>query len=74
MEKVYISVRRYRERKRPRLVLEIGNQGIVLATFRNTYAANIWTWLIGNGKAIVLSDDRIDSMDDLLRKVKKDEK
>ena len=66
MSKVYICCRKYADRKKPSLVLDIGNQGTILATFRNDKMADLWLKVIGLGKAIVIDDDNIKSLDDLL--------
>lgn len=36
-----LVIQHYPDRQKPCLVLEQGNQGIILATFRNEYCANI---------------------------------
>ena len=66
MAKCYMAVRHYADMKRPKLVLEIGNKGLVLATFRNEHAANIWKKVFNVNVALVFENDDIESIDDLL--------
>ena len=66
MAKIYICCRRYEDRKKSSLVLDVGNQGTILATFRNEKMADLWLKVIGLGKAIVIDDDTINSLDDLM--------
>ena len=42
MAKIYMAVRHYPDRRKPCLVLEVGNQGLVIATFRNEQMAKAW--------------------------------
>lgn len=41
-----IAVRHFPDRKKPCLVVEQGNCGAVLATFRNDYCAKVWNDMI----------------------------
>ena len=65
MAKVYICCRKYADRKKSCLTLDVGNQGTILATFRNEKMADMWLRVVGLGKAIVIDDDSINSLDDL---------
>ena len=66
MAKLYLAVRHYQDRRKPCLVLECGNQGLVLATFRNEKMAKAWKRALSCGVAIVFENNEIDSIDDLL--------
>lgn len=47
MKSTFLAVRRYPDRKKPCLVIEQGNTGIVLATFRNEASAELFNHFIG---------------------------
>lgn len=54
-----IVVRKYPDRKKPCLVLEQGNQGIVLATFQNDKMMKLYFEALGGNKMIeILNDHR----------------
>ena len=47
MKSTFLVVRHYPDRKKPCLVIEQGNTGIVLATFRNEASADVFKEFIG---------------------------
>ena len=47
MMKTRIALRHFPDRKKPCLVVEQGNCGTVLATFRNEDCARVWMDIIG---------------------------
>lgn len=47
MKSTFLVVRHYPDRKKPCLVIEQGNTGIVLATFRNEASAELFNHFIG---------------------------
>ena len=47
MKSTFLVVRHYPDRKKPCLVIEQGNTGIVLATFRNEASAELFKHFIG---------------------------
>lgn len=47
MKSTFLVVRQYPDRKKPCLVIEQGNTGIVLATFRNEASADVFKEFIG---------------------------
>jgi hypothetical protein len=47
MKSTFLAVRTYPDRKKPCLVIEQGNTGIVLATFRNEASADVFKEFIG---------------------------
>lgn len=54
-----ICVRKYPDRKKPCLVLEQGNQGIVLATFRSEEMLKLYSEALGGNNIIeILNDHR----------------
>ena len=60
-----ICVRKYPDIKKPCLVLEQGNQGIVLATFRSEKMLKLYFEALGGNKMIeILNDHR--SIEELL--------
>jgi len=67
MAKLYLAVRHYQDRKKPSLVLECGNQGLVLATFRNEKMAKAFKKALNCGVAIAFENNDIDSIDDLFK-------
>ena len=54
---IRIMVRHFPDRKKPCLMLEEGNQGIVLGTFRNEWTARLFKQAIG-GDGIQRQYDR----------------
>ena len=66
MAKIYLAVRHFTGKKKPRLVLEVGNAGIVIATFRNEEMAEAWKRALNCGCAVVFENSNIDTLDDLL--------
>ena len=66
MAKIYMAVRHYPDRRRPCLVLEIGNQGLVIATFRNERMAKAWKKALNCGVAIAFENKDIETLDDLM--------
>ena len=47
MKSTFLTVRHYLDRKKPCLVIEQGNTGIVLATFKNEASADVFKEFIG---------------------------
>lgn len=64
MDKTIIAVRHYPDRKKPCLVIEHGNQALVIATFRNNGMVNVLKKLIGENKCLEIDDSR--TIDELL--------
>ena len=54
---IQIMVRHFPDRKKPCLMLEEGNQGIVLGTFRNEWTARLFKQALG-GDGICRQYDR----------------
>ena len=60
MKATFLAVRHYPDRKKPCLVLEQGNTGIVLATFRNEECAEAYKIFLGQDREVLyraLDDD-----------------
>lgn len=64
MDKTIIAVRHYPDKKKPCLVIEHGNQALVIATFRNESMVNVLRKLIGENKCLEIDDSR--TIDELL--------
>ena len=62
-----IVIRHYPDRKKPCLVIEQGNQGIIIGTFRNEEMVRLYTEVLGGNNIIKVSDNR--SIDKLLQEV-----
>ena len=67
MEKTIIAIRHYPDRKKASLVLEHGNQGIILATFRNEKMVKLLKEVIGRNVALSIDDER--TIDELLKHI-----
>ena len=53
-----IVIRHFSDRKKPCLMLEQGNQGIVLATFRNADMERLYTLALGGNNVIQMSYEK----------------
>lgn len=67
-----IVIRHYPDRKKPCLVLEQGNQGIVLGTFRNVEMERLYTSALGGNNTIVMNYEKR-TLDEMLKEVNADE-
>ena len=67
-----IVIRHYPDREKPCLVLEQGNQGIVLASFRNVEMERLYTLALGGNNTIVMNYEKR-TLDEMLQEVKGDE-
>ena len=63
-----IVIRHYPDRKKPCLVLEQGNQGIVLGTFRNVEMERLYTLALGGNNTIVMNYEKR-TLDEILKEV-----
>lgn len=63
-----IVIRHYSDRKKPCLVLEQGNQGIVLASFRNAEMERLYTLALGGNNTIVMNYEKR-TLDEMLQEV-----
>ena len=63
-----IVIRHFPDRKKPCLMLEQGNQGIILATFRNKEMEKLYTLALGGNNVIAISGDKR-SIDEMLKEV-----
>lgn len=63
-----IVIRHYPDRKKPCLVLEQGNQGIVLGTFRNAEMERLYTLALGGSNTIVMNYEKR-TLDEILKEV-----
>jgi hypothetical protein len=63
-----IVIRHYPDRKKPCLVLEQGNQGIVLGTFRNAEMERLYTLALGGNNTIVMNYEKR-TLDEILKEV-----
>ena len=63
-----IVIRHFSDRKKPCLMLEQGNQGIVLATFRNVDMEKLYTLALG-GKNVIQINYEKRSIDEMLKEV-----
>lgn len=63
-----IVIRHYSDRKKPCLVLEQGNQGIVLASFRNAEMERLYTLALGGNNTIVMNYEKR-TLDEILQEV-----
>lgn len=63
-----IVIRHYPDRKKPCLVLEQGNQGIVLGTFRNAEMERLYTLALGENNTIVMNYEKR-TLDEILKEV-----
>lgn len=63
-----IVIRHYPDRKKPCLVLEQGNQGIVLGTFRNVEMERLYTLALGGNNTIVMNYEKR-TLDEMLKEV-----
>jgi len=68
-----IVIRHYPNRKKPCLVLEQGNQGIVLGTFRNTEMERLYTLALGGNNTIVMNYEKR-TLDEMLEEVDNEER
>lgn len=66
MARIYLAVRHFIGKKKPRLVLEVGNEGTVIATFRNEEAAEAWKRALNCGCVVAFENSNIETLDDLL--------
>ena len=66
-----IVIRHYPDRKKPCLVLEQGNQGIVLASFRNAEMERLYTLALGGNNTIVMNYEKR-TLDEMLQEVYED--
>lgn len=66
-----IVIRHYPDRKKPCLVLEQGNQGIVLASFRNVEMERLYTLALGGNNTIVMNYEKR-TLDKMLQEVHED--
>lgn len=66
-----IVIRHYTDRKKPCLVLEQGNQGIVLASFRNVEMERLYTLALGGNNTIVMNYEKR-TLDEMLQEVHED--
>ena len=63
-----IVIRHYPNRKKPCLVLEQGNQGIVLASFRNAEMERLYTLALGGNNTMVMNYEKR-TLDEMLQEV-----
>lgn len=63
-----IVIRHYLDRKKPCLVLEQGNQSIVLASFRNAEMERLYTLALGGNNTIVMNYEKR-TLDEILQEV-----
>ena len=63
-----ITIRHYPDRKKPCLVLEQGNQGIVLASFRNAEMERLYTLALGGNNTMVMNYEKR-TLDEILQEV-----
>ena len=63
-----IAIRHYPDRKKPCLVLEQGNQGIVLASFRNAEMERLYTLALGGNNTMVMNYEKR-TLDEILQEV-----
>ncbi len=63
-----IVIRHYPDRKKPCLVLEQSNQGIVLASFRNAEMERLYTLALGGNNTIVMNYEKR-TLDEMLQEV-----
>jgi len=66
--RMQIVIRHYPDRKKPCLVLEQGNQGIVLGTFRNAEMERLYTLALGGNNTIVMNYEKR-TLDEILKEV-----
>lgn len=66
-----IVIRHYPDRKKPCLVLEQGNQGIVLASFRNAQMEQLYTLALGGNNTMVMNYEKR-TLDEMLQEVYED--
>ena len=63
-----IVIRHFPDRKKPCLMLEQGNQGIVLATFRNVDMEKLYILALGGNNVIQMNYEKR-SIDEMLKEV-----
>ena len=68
-----IVIRHFPDRKKPCLVLEQGNQGIVLGTFRNAEMERLYTLALGGNNTIVMNYEKR-TLDEMLEEVDNEER
>ena len=68
-----IVIRHFPDRKKPCLMLEQGNQGIILATFRNADMEKLYTLALGGNNVIQMNYEKR-SIDEMLKEVENDNK
>lgn len=63
-----IVIRHFPDRKKPCLMLEQGNQGIILATFRNADMEKLYTLALGGNNTIQMNYEKR-SIDEMLKEI-----
>jgi len=63
-----IVIRHFPDRKKPCLMLEQGNQGIILATFRNADMERLYTMALGGKNLIQISYEKR-TIDEMLKEI-----
>jgi len=63
-----IVIRHFPDRKKPCLMLEQGNQGIVLATFRNADMERLYTLALGGNNVTQMNYEKR-TIDEMLKEV-----
>ena len=66
-----IVIRHFPDRKKPCLMLEQGNQGIILATFRNADMEKLYTLALGGNNTIQMNYEKR-SIDEMLKEIEND--